>query len=419
MKNLNDAIEDILKLVTVACERETVSLFDSGGRVCARDVAARFFVPPFDTSAMDGFAVVASDFEADKGGELKLRIVGEAAAGSAEKFNILSGEAVKIMTGAPLAAGADAILIKEMAREVKNADEWSVWSAASVKKGLHVRKKGADFSRGDVILPAGTLINSAGAGILASSGYSCVQVYKKRSVAVLSTGDELIDPLGENVAVEGYEPGPGKIMNSNMFLLCDLLRVCGADPIACGIASDTPDGIAKKIEEGIQNSDMIITTGGASVGSYDFIPEALQAVGFNVQIWKMSMKPGRPFIFGVKNVSGKTKLAFGLPGNPASSLVSFVKLIRPAVYKACGRSNYRETVFVKGFITEDVKRDHERTTYLRARLYNDDAGKVLISVPSRQDSNILTTALMANCLAEILPGEGILCKNSEVTAQII
>ncbi len=374
---------------------------------------------------MDGFAVKSSDFNGSGmrgGARVVLKVIGEAAAGSGCGFSISSGEAVKIMTGAVLPAGADAILVKEAAAELKDEGSWSVSSEDKVMPGLHVRKIGADFSAGDVILPRGTFVNPAALGIAASSGYNRLKVFLKKTVAVVSTGDELIDPLSPEVDLNGFIPAAGKIMNSNLFLLHGLLKKIGLNSELCGIARDEPEDIASKIDSGLQKNDIVITTGGASVGSYDYIPAALELLGFKAFIWKMAIKPGRPFIFGVKNGPAGYKIVFGLPGNPASSLVSFIKLLCPALYKYSGRTAAVEELYVSGILSETVKKDPQRTTYLRAYIYNDDIGgkcQSVIKVPVRQDSNILTTALYANCLAEIPPGEGSIMKGEKVTARLI
>ncbi|HOD39688.1 MAG: Molybdopterin molybdenumtransferase [bacterium ADurb.Bin243] len=422
LKDLNVAIEEILGCVSGPAEKEELFILDALDRICAEDVTARFSVPPFDTSAMDGFAVASAGFGESAAGKTVLKVIGEAAAGCVNGFKISGGEAVKIMTGAPLPAGADAILVKEAAEEEKEGGSWTVSSREKLKPGLHVRRTGADFAAGDVIVPRGARLNPAALGILASSGYSRVNVFKKRSVAVVSTGDELIDPLDQRVAADGFAPEFGRIMNSNLFLLYGLLNKTGVNCELCGIARDTPEEIAARISEGLSKADIVITTGGASVGSYDFIPDALRLLNFEVGIWKMAIKPGRPFIFAMKKAGNHNKLVFGLPGNPASSLVSFIKLLRPALYKYAGLANPRECVSVMGAISESVKKDPERTTYLRAVISNPagERGKSpLISVPSRQDSNILTTALAANCLAEIPAGEGRVESGESVWAQII
>ena len=426
LKNLNSAIDEILNYIPAARESEEVFVLDALDRIVSHDIIARFSVPPFDTSAMDGFAVSSADLSPDKieRGAVKLMVTGEAAAGSPDAMSVKRGEAVKIMTGAPLPSGADAILIKENAVEQKRDGAWSVTGSEAVKPGLHVRKIGADFSKNDIIIPRGTLINPAALGILTSSGYSRVDVFVKRAVAVVSTGDELIDPLDEAVARAGFTPGAGRIMNSNLFLLYGLLVKSFLKPELCGIAIDTPEDIAKKIASGLAKADIVITTGGASVGSYDYIPAALELLGFKVNIWKMAIKPGRPFIFASKKDGASDKIVFGLPGNPASSLVSFIKLLRPAFDKYSGLNSPAKGFTVYGALSESVKKDRERTTYLRACIYNPEGGEknaapLIIKVPSKQDSNILTTALYANCLAEIPSGEGVAAKGDIVAAQMI
>jgi len=308
--------------------------------------------------------------------------------------------------------------MKELCEEIKNENEWYLKTGAAISFGLHVRTIGTDFKKDDVIIPKGTFLNPAAVGLLASAAIAEISVYKIPVVAVLSTGDELIDPLDPAAREKGFIPGPGKIMNSNLYLLASLLRSSGARPHLLGTAKDTPEGISQKLMEGARAADIIITTGGASVGSYDYMPDALKMAGFEINIWKMNIKPGRPFIFGIKKDNGRTKMVFGLPGNPASSMVSFLKIIRPVIYKLCGRSSPLDSLRVSGAINSEVRLDSERLTFLRARIYEDN-GRTMIDVPKKQDSNILSSALRLNCLAEIPSGKGSLPEGSEVFAQII
>lgn len=401
---------------------EQVSLAKAAGRVIAEDIAAPFSVPPFDTSAMDGFAVKSDDLsdELKLAGGVTLEVTDEVAAGFVSAKKVAPGTAIKIMTGAPLPEGADAILMKELAEETKDGGGWKVATKTKVAKGLHVRRVGADFTKGAVVIKCGTYLNPPALGIIASAARAEVKVYKKPEVAVLSTGDELIDPHDREVTRKDFAPGPGKIMNSNLYLLVGLLRDAGAAPRPLGIAKDTPEAIAEKISTGLKAADIVITTGGASVGSYDFIPEALKLLGLEVSIWKMDIKPGRPFIFGLKKGPSAhfNKFVFGLPGNPASSMVSFIKLIRPAVYKLCGRAEPLAATIVAGELNGEVRQDGERTTYLRTRIAF-EGGRAVVEAPKKQDSNILSSALAANCLAVIPPGDSVLAAGTVVAAEII
>ena len=310
--------------------------------------------------------------------------------------------------------------MKEYAEETNDGGGWKITTTAKIPKGLHVRRTGADFTKGSVVVKSGTYLSPPALGIIASAARAEVRVYKKPEVAVLSTGDELIDPHDREVTRRDFAPGPGKIMNSNLYLLSGLLKDAGAAPRPLGIAKDTPEAIAEKISMGLKVADIVITTGGASVGSYDFIPAALELLGFEVMIWKMDIKPGRPFIFGLKKGPNPhfNKYVFGLPGNPASSMVSYLKLIRPAVYKLCGRSEPLAATVVSGELNGEVRQDRERTTYLRSRIFF-EGGKAVIDAPKKQDSNILSSALSANCLAVIPPGDSILPAGTVVAAEII
>ena len=443
MKKLTDARNEILEYIDFLIDCETVKITEAYNRVIAEDIKAPFSVPPFDTSAMDGFAVMSSDFINGIDYEnigLTLNVIDEVAAGACCGKKVVSGTAVKIMTGAPLPEGADAILMKEYADEYfeqdaknlvnidsdcknkKNAQvrDWKIIAHKKVASGLHIRNTGADFKKDDIVLKCGTRLNPAAVGICASAAKSEIKVYKKPNIAIVSTGDELIDPFSDAVKVSGFIPAPGKIMNSNSYMLGGLINECGALPFIAGAASDTPRAIAEKINYGISNADILITTGGASVGSYDYIPAALEMLGFKVNIWKMEIKPGRPFVFGVKekHSGGRRKLVFGLPGNPASSLVSFIQFVKPAILKLCGAASPLAFNKIIGSLKHDIRMDSERITLLRARFYS-EGGKVWIDFPTKQDSNILSSALTANCLAEIPAGAGIMSAGTEVCAQIL
>ncbi len=435
MKKLIDAQNEILSYIDLNADFETLKITQAYGRILAEDIKAPFSVPPFNTSAMDGFAVRSSDFKEgvnyEKNG-LTFDVIEEIPAGSVGCKKVSAGTAVKIMTGAPLPDGADAILMKEYASESfeecggGDAHEkggykknWKVTAYKKVSAGLHVRNAGADFKKGDTVLERGVRLTPAALGICASAARSVIKVYCKPYIAIVSTGDELIDPFADIVNSPDFMPAPGKIMNSNSYMLGGLITECGALPFYAGAAADTPEAISGLISHGILKADIVITTGGASVGSYDYIPAALEMLGFEVGIWKMEIKPGRPFVFGVKKTdNGRVKLVFGLPGNPASSLVSFTQFVKPAILKLCGVKNYAPSLKIIGALRHDVKMDPERTTLLRARFYM-ESGKNMIDFPVKQDSNILSSALAANCLAEIPPGAGVMAAGTEVCAQVL
>lgn len=422
LKSIDEVLNIIFENICVINNYEEVDLYSALNRVCFEDIKARFNVPPFDTSAMDGFAVKSSDFNGQK--DLKLKIIGELSAGSNLKLNINSGEAIRIMTGAPIPKGADAILIKELATETTiNNEKYVIPNITTIEPKLHIRTLGTDFKKEDIILQKGLLINPIALAILASNGITKIKVFKKINVGIISTGDELIDPFDEKVKAENFEPEFGKIMNSNQSLLYGLILKYGCIPKIISQVQDNPQQIANAISNNINDCNIILTTGGASVGEYDYLPKALEISGFNTHIFRLKIKPGRPLIYGYKKIDNQTKIVIGLPGNPASAFVSFLKIVRPIINKLSGINPPNELIKVTAILNNNVKRDLERIFYARGKIsgFSEYNGIFLptVEVSNKQDSNILTTALNANCLVEILPGDKPILKGEIVFIELI
>ncbi|HJN60846.1 MAG TPA: gephyrin-like molybdotransferase Glp, partial [Alphaproteobacteria bacterium] len=295
---------------------ETVALSDAYGRVLAQDVVARTTQPPFDVSAMDGYAVRAEDV---RDAPVTLRQIGAVPAGQQFEGNVGAGETVRIFTGSRLPGGADAIVIQENT----NAEGNNITILESASKAQYIRPAGLDFSAGDVGLEAGQLLTPRAIGYAASMNHPWLAVRRKPRVAILATGDEIVMP-GEPI-------GPNQIVSSNSHALAAAVESYGGDPFSLGIAPDERQGL-KAMAAGARGADILVTTGGASVGDHDLVQSVLGEIGLELDFWKIAMRPGKPLIFGS---IGETRL-LGLPGNPVSALVCALIFLRPAIGRMLG-----------------------------------------------------------------------------------
>lgn len=315
MLTCDEAIRVVLATVR-PLDPVVVSLDAALGRVLAQPVRSRWDLPPADNSAMDGYAFAfAGQRETDE-----LTVDGFVPAGQPLAGLIPSGVAVKIMTGAPLPAGCDTVVPLE---EVEIAGA-GIRLLRPPKAGQHVRRRGEELHQGEEILAAGTPLYSGEIGLLAAAGVAQVQVHPAPKVALLSTGDELVE-LGEI-------PAPGQIVNSNAHLLAARLREEGCEVLQLGIARDTPEALSARISRGLAEADLLLSTGGVSVGDRDHVQEVLQAHGFTLGFWRVSIKPGKPVLFGTVG----DRPVFGLPGNPAASAATFEIFVRPALRRLAG-----------------------------------------------------------------------------------
>jgi molybdopterin molybdotransferase len=363
---------------------EKVPLFDALGRVLAEDVTARYDIPPHDNSAMDGYAVQAADVQdATPETPVELQVVEDLPAGYVSSRGVEPGQAIRIMTGAPMPAGADTVVRVE---DTVARDTHQVQILKAVPPHFDIRQAGEDIRQGTCVLQKGTLIRPAEIGVLASLGRSHIEVYQRAQVAILSTGDELVD-IDEPLF-------PGKIVNSNSYSLSALVLATGAIPIQLGTARDTREELHAKFAAGAR-ADVLISSGGVSVGDYDLVKEILNASGSEMHFWKVCMKPGKPQAFGT--IQGKP--AFGLPGNPVSSMVSYEIFVRPALLKMMGHSSLYRTI-VSASLEEDFRKSDERKHFVRVRLRY-DGEQYLASQTGAQGSGILSSMAKANGLAII------------------
>lgn len=388
---------------------ERVPLLDALGRVLAEAVVARDSLPPFANSSMDGYALRAEDaVGASRETPVSLRVAADIAAGSVSEVTLSPGLAARIMTGAPLPAGADAVIPVEDTNEPwRDAerplpDEVLVYRA--VQSGDYVRHIGEDIQAGQKVIKPGHLIRPQEIGVLASLGVSHVQVHRQPRVGVLATGDELIDvdsPLT-----------PGKIRNSNSYAQSAQVRALGAELVSLGVARDTEDQVRAKLQVGLDAGvDLLVSSAGVSVGAYDVVKAVLEQEG-NVNFWRVRMRPGKPLAFG--SYHGVPFL--GLPGNPVSAMVSFERFVRPAILKMAGHTALerpRVTVILDDEITSDG-----RESYVRAQVRRTAQGYRAVSTGS-QGSHVMTSLVKANALVIIPEGVTVVHRGDELQAMMI
>ncbi len=360
---------------------ELVPLSAAAGRVLARDVPARLTQPPLAVSAMDGYAVRAADTQAPAA---PLRLIGEAPAGRPFDGAVGPGTAVRIFTGGPVPAGADAILIQENAEAAGD----TVVAAEPVETGRHIRPAGLDFAAGDILLPAGRRLGPRDIGLCAAMNAPWLPVVRRPAVAILATGDEIVLP--------GDPVGPGQIVSSNSWALAAFVEQNGGTAHNLGIVGDDPAALQAAVT-GMERADLLVTTGGASVGEHDLIQPALGAVGLRVDFWKIAMRPGKPLIFGALERDGAATPLLGLPGNPVSTLVCALMFLAPVLRRLLGRPAdgppTEAAILGAGLPANDARED-----YLRATLSADSAGRPVATPFARQDSSMLSRLAAADAL---------------------
>jgi molybdopterin molybdotransferase len=402
MISVEEALSRILGFFSVL-EPEEKPILDALGQVTVEDVASGMNIPPHDNTAMDGYAVRAADTAgASTEAPVTLRVIGELAAGYLFDGAVEPGAAVRIMTGAPMPAGADAVVPFEETDEpagrsfgafAKSGDSVGILNPAS--PGANIRHAAEDVREGQVIIPRGTILHPAQIGVLASLGRPVVRVHRRPVVAILSTGDEVRDP--------GEALRPGQIYDSNAYSIAALASACGGIPRRLGIAKDTVDALTVKLREGL-DADMLVTSAGVSRGDYDVVKDVLAKEG-EIDFWTVRMRPGKPLAFGAFTSGGRRVPHIGLPGNPVSSMVSFELFGRPAIFKMLGRSDWQRPS-VRAIADEPIPNSDERRVFARAIVTMRD-GRFHAALTGPQGSGILTSMAVANALAvvpEDVPG---------------
>jgi molybdopterin molybdotransferase len=387
--SVDQALEKVLGHITVL-EAEERPILDCLGQVLAEDVFSKINIPPLDNSAMDGYAVRSADTRgAGPKSPRTLRVIETVAAGAVARSRVGPGTAVRIMTGAPVPEGADSVVRFEDTDESKRQGvPAEIGILIEVKSGTDIRPEGEDIAAGSLVLGKGTALRASEIGVLASLGYPKVRVFRRPVVAVLATGDEIMainKPLVK-----------GKIYNSNSYSLAALARRYGAVPKVLGIALDNEDSLLSKLRPGLE-ADMVLTSGGVSLGDYDVVREVLAKEG-EIVFWRVREKPGKPLVFGLLKGGGAKGIPFfGLAGNPVSAMVNFELFVRPAILKMMGRGNLNKPV-VRAVVEDAIENTDGRRVFTRVTVAKRGGGYVA-RLTGPQGSGILTSMALANGLA--------------------
>lgn len=380
--------------------KECVPLRNSLGRVLAEDILSPCNVPNHDNSAMDGYAFNADDIQAT--GSTNLKIIGTAFAGKAFEGKVNNGECVRIMTGAVMPPGADTVVVQE--RVAVEGDTISFTEAP--KRGMNMRYAGEDLKQGQVVLVTGHLIRAADLGLVASLGFGEVKVYRKLRVVFFSTGDEL--------ASIGQPLEAGQVYDSNRYTLYGMLMRLGVEVIDMGVVRDDPTLLEQALVEASNSADVILTSGGVSVGEADFMKMLLGELG-QVVFWKIAMKPGRPLAYGkVGNAH-----YFGLPGNPVSVMVTFYQFVREALLVLMGQPAPAPLPLLNVICVEDIKKFTGRTEYQRGILFVDSDGTWKVRPTGAQGSGILRSMSEANCFIVLDENVGNVASGTTVQVQVL
>ena len=392
MISVEQALEKILGYVDVLEEEES-PILNCLGQVLAEDIYSDIDVPPLDNTAMDGYAVQCADTRgADEKSPRILQVIDTVPAGSISRHKVKPGTAIRIMTGAPIPDGADSVVPFEYTDETqRNDSSVKIGVLSEAKAGWNIRKAGEDITRGALVLSKGTAVRPQEVGVLASLGHNTVKVIRRPVIAILATGDELVD-------IDQPLP-PGKIYNSNAYSVAALVQRYGGIPKTLGIALDREDSLVAKLKQGL-DADMLITSGGVSAGDYDIVKDILAKQG-EITFWTVRVKPGKPLAFGRLRGTSKAGEAryiphLGLPGNPVSSMVTFELFARPAIFKMMGRKNLAKPI-VEAVVDDAIVNKDGRRIFSRAAVEKRD-GQYFARLTGPQGSGILTSMTLANGL---------------------
>jgi molybdopterin molybdotransferase len=385
--------EKILSLVDTVSGVDSCSIESGYGRVLAESIVSPVNVPQYTNSAMDGYAIRGDDL-----GREQYQVVAEVLAGHAYNQPLEKGQAVKIMTGAPTPLHGDTVVMREQATQT---GDLVTFNGASVKQGQNVRQAGEDLAIGSDVFAQGQRLSSAEMGMIASLGFGACPVYRKLKVAVFSTGDEVQAP--------GSEQKANSIYDSNRFTIIGMLEKLGCEILDFGILEDNEVLMIKALEDASTQADIVITSGGVSVGDADYIKLALDKLG-QIDFWRINMRPGRPLAFGQIN----NKPFFGLPGNPVAVMVSFINFVEPALRKMQGEQNW-QPLKVNAIATENLRSRQGRTEFSRGVYELDATGQLTVRTTGKQGSGILRSMSEANCLIEISPAVDTVKSGESVT----
>jgi len=375
--SVDDARQRIHSLIDPVKEEEQVKLKDALGRVLAQDITSPFDIPPFRNSAMDGYAVQSADLSKD--GDTRLKIIGTSYAGTPLNGDVGPGECARIMTGAVLPDGADTVIMQE---HVERTDTM-IRVGPGHCKGRNVRHPGEDLTAGTMVLMPGRRLMPGDLGVIASLGIGKIAVKRRLKVAIFSNGDEL-QAIGKPL-------NRGQIYDSNRYALQGMLTRLGVDLLDLGVIRDQRKAIEQALHKAAEDADIVITTGGVSVGEADFIKDALENLG-NVNFWKIAVKPGKPLAFGTLT----NAVFFGLPGNPVSVMATFYQFVQPALRVMAGETGIG-SLEIRAVCTTDLKKQPGRTEFQRGLLASAADGNLTVSTTGGQGSHILSSMVHGNC----------------------
>lgn len=397
-----DAQRIIGRHVSPIRETDTVSLKEALGRVLAADIISPINVPAADNSAMDGYAVRNADLQSAQGTSVALTLSGHAFAGHPFVGAVDAGSCVRIMTGAVIPKGCDAVLPQEITTCINEHEV--IVPAQSARPGLNIRHAGEDLAQGQAALKQGRLLSAADLGLIASLGLAQASVVRRLRVAHFSTGDELRSA--------GQALDQGSVYDSNRYTLHGMLLRAGFEAIDLGLVKDDPAAIEAAFRHACEQADAVITSGGVSAGDADYTHRLMARLG-DVAFWKIAMRPGRPLAFGRLNLNGKSTLLFGLPGNPVATMVSFYFFARPALYKLAG-AEVPAPLAVRAVCEIDIHKKPGRTEYQRGLLSTSSQGELMVRTTGAQGSGILSSMTEANCMIVLSHDQGVLRKGDRV-----
>ncbi|AKG21737.1 molybdopterin molybdotransferase MoeA [Calothrix sp. 336/3] len=394
-------IFDLVQPFTPDKDTEIIDLFSASNRILASAITSQLDFPHWDNSAMDGYAVRYADVqECSAENPAVLQIVAEIPAGYQPQSSIQPGQAARIFTGAIIPPGADTVIMQERTRQEGN----QVYILASPRPQEFVRKRASYYQAGQELLPTGIPIKATEMAILAAAQCIKIPVYRRPKVAIFSTGDELVTP---------EQPlQPGQIVDSNGYVLAALVQEMGAQVLPFGIIKDEPEALTAVISQAISQADIVISSGGVSVGEYDYVEQVIKSLGGEVSVASVAMKPGKPLT--VANFSQKQSLYFGLPGNPVSALVTFWRFVQPAIRKLSGLADGWRSQFLLAKTVQELRSDGKRESYIWGRLHLVDGKyEFHLSQGSQVSGNLINLA-QTNALAVMKIGENFIAQGEEV-----
>lgn len=374
--SLEQALEKLLSQTQAITCSETIPLTDSAQRITATDIISSINVPPFDNSAMDGYGLRFNEWD----GKTPMPVAGKSFAGQPMQGELPQGSCVRIMTGAPIPLGVDTVIMQEETEETAQG----ILFTGTVNKGTNIRRAGEDIAQGSSVIPAGTLLSTAQLPLIASLGISTVDVYRRLKVAVFSTGDEL--------QAVGLPLKEGQIYDTNRFTVRLMLEKLNCDIVDLGVIPDSPEKLKQTFIEADKQADLVISSGGVSVGEADYTKQILDELG-QIGFWKLAIKPGKPFAFG------KLSSAWfcGLPGNPVSAALTFYQLVQPLIARLAGHSQWKAPVRFKVPVTTPLKKSPGRLDFQRGILSVDANGQLQVATTGHQGSHVFSSFSQANC----------------------